>query len=150
MTKEQEAERLARLAELAGELLSEVQALADGGGEQLVALSRRAQANRRMIQVISAGIVAVVGLVAALTVALVKVDSNADRISDLTVRLDTSQTLYRRQALCPVYQVILDNETPKGGASEQYDRAIALIEQGYKVLKCSKFNAEADGFKNGT
>lgn len=148
MTKEQESERLARLTELAGELLSEVQALADGGGEQLVALSRREKANRRMIQVISVGVVAIVGLVTALTVALVKIDSNADRVADLTVRLDTSQTLYRRQALCPVYQVVLDN--PKGGTSEQYDRALSLIKQGYKVLKCSEFNEEADGFKNGT
>lgn len=154
MTKEQESERLARLTELAGELLSEVQALADGGGEQLVALSRRAQANRRMIQVISVGVVAVVALTMALTVALVKVDNSADSIADLTVRLDTSQTLYRRQALCPLYQVFLDYQRPKGREAapdpDQYDRAVSLIKQGYRVLKCSKFNEEADGFKNGT
>jgi hypothetical protein len=154
MTKEQESERLARLTELAGELLNEVQSLTEGSGEQLAALSRREKANRRMIQVIIVGIVAIVGLVAALTVALVQVDSNADRIADLTLRLDTSQSLYRRQALCPLYQVFLDYQTPdsrkRAPDPEQYDRAVSLIKQGYKVLKCEKFNEEADGFKNGT
>lgn len=150
MTQEPEptGDRLARLTELAESLLREVQGLAEDSGEQFVSLAQRAHTNRLLIKVTIAGCALIALLTATLGIGLVGVVQNAERINELTHRLDVSQTETRRKALCPLYQVFLDSKSPEARTQapdpEKYDQAFKVIEDGYKVLNCASFNEDSD------
>lgn len=141
-------DRIARLTELAAELLDEVQELAGDNGEQLVTLTRRERSNRRLILAVIAGFTLDVMLTVAMAFGLLAVTANANRIDNLTHRLDLSQTETRQWALCPLYQVFLDMKSPQGRERapdpEKYDRAFEVIEDGYQVLDCGAFNENGD------
>lgn len=149
MTQEPTGDRLARLTEVAQALLDEITELKQEGGEQFVSLAKRARSNRRMIWAVIAGCMLDVALTVAFGFGLMRVDSNANRIDDLTHRLDVAQTTQRQKALCPLYQIFLDSKSPQGRAAapdpEKYDHAFQVIEDGYKVLNCAEFNADGKG-----
>ncbi|MFF0183565.1 hypothetical protein [Streptomyces sp. NPDC005244] len=139
----QEPDRLTRLAELATELLAETQALAEDSGDHFVSLAKRSQSNRRLIWLMIMGFALTAALTVGFGVALVRVDSNANRITELTTRLDIAQTATRRGAFCPLYQLLLQSKSAKAREAaddpEAYDHSFEVIEDGYKTLKCSEF-----------
>lgn len=145
MTHEPEpaGDRLARLAELATELLAETHALANESGDHFVSLAKRARSNRRMIWAVIVGFILTAALTVALGAALVRVDNNASRINSLTGRLDIAQTETRRGAFCPLYQLLLQSKSAKARAAsddpEAYDHSFEVIEDGYRTLKCDEF-----------
>lgn len=150
MTKEEQDDRLARLTELAQTLVEEVQELAEGSGQQLVTLTKRARSNRRMIRVVAASVALDVALTAAMGFGLVQVDNNADRIDSLTHRLDVAQTETRRGAFCPLYEIFLSSRTAQGRKAAEdpkaYDRAFKVIEDGYEALRCPEFTDDKPPF----
>lgn len=149
MTTEPEPEsqdRLTRLTELASEIIQELESLVTDSGNQFVSLAKRAQTNRRLIVVTIASLVLDVVLSVFLTLGIVQIKHNEHQISTLTNRLDISQTVQRQKALCPLYQLFLDSESPAGRAAApdpiKYDHAFVVIRDGYNVLGCSAFIAD--------
>lgn len=151
MTQEPEptGDRLTQLTDVARELLEEITDLKEEGGEQFVSLAKRARSNRRMIWAVIVGCVLDVLLTVAFGIGLFQVTNNADRIDQLTKRLNVAQTTQRQKALCPLYQIFLDSKSPRGRKAapdpEKYDHAFEVIEDGYQVLNCAEFNADGKG-----
>jgi len=144
-TESEQPDRLARLLALAGELAAEVEELSEDSGNQFVSLARRARSNRRMIWIVAASVLVDVILSVVLTFSLVQVDGNANRIDALTQRLNISQTVTRRDTLCPLYTLLKagDTKAARDAAPDKaaFDRSVAVIEQGYAALDCQQFSA---------
>lgn len=145
--KDLDPDRAVRLAELAAELINEIENLSVDSGQQFVQLARRARTNRRLIVVTIASLVLDVILSVFLALAVIQIGNNDQSISSLTKRLDVSQTVQRQKALCPLYQLFLDSESPQGRAAApdplKYDHAFVVIKDGYTVLGCSDFIAKS-------
>lgn len=129
-------ERLAQVATLAKALANELETLGVDTGGQIVALSRTARTNRRLIWMTVGGFALDIALTVAVAVGAIQVGS-------LTHRLDVAQTTQRQKALCPLYQVFLDSESPAGRKAApdpvQYDHAFKVIRDGYEVLECKTY-----------
>lgn len=144
-TKEPESaqDKLSRLLETANALMSEVETVAHEGGKQFVAQAHASKVNRRLSVVAITGLVLDVILSVVLGIGLSQVHKNEQSIGALTDRLNVSQTVTRQKALCPLYGVFLDSESPQGRAAapdpEKYDQAFKVIREGYKILNCSEF-----------
>jgi hypothetical protein len=138
-----EQDRLGRLAELASEIVGELENLANDSGKQFVSLARRTRTNQRLITVMILSLVLDVILSVFLALGLVQVRGNEHDISALTTRLDISQTVQRQKALCPLYQLFLDSRSAAGRAAApdpvKYDHSFEVIQDGYDVLGCSAF-----------
>ncbi|WP_030777380.1 hypothetical protein [Streptomyces sp. NRRL S-920] len=143
---------LDRLASAASALLEELEALGQDAGRQFTALAKRSQRNRRMIRIVVVSLVLDVLLTAAVGFGLFQVDSNADRIDDLTQRLDVAQSETRRKAFCPLYEIFLGSKSEQGRKAaadpKAYDRAFDVIESGYRALDCAEFTNGATPFGN--
>lgn len=152
MTTEPEQEpkgidRLTRLAELASEIVQELEHISLDSGEQFVSLANRARRNRQLITAVIVSVVLDVILSVFLGLAVVQVKHNEHQISALTTRLDISQTVQRQKALCPLYQIFLDSRSAAGRAAApdpvKYDHAFQVIQDGYGVLGCAAFIAKS-------
>lgn len=137
------ADRLAQLAQQAADIAQEYADLAEANGDQMVFLTKRAQANRRVIWILAVSLFLDLVLSAVLAVALVQVNHNARRLNQLTARLDTSQTTTRKNSLCPLYTLLIASETDAARAAAPdkaaYDHAVQVIRGGYSALGCSEF-----------
>lgn len=136
-------DRLNRLAELASEIIEELEHLANDSGRQFVNLAKRAQMNRRLITVTIFSLVLDVILSIFLALGIYQIRSNEDDITALTHRIDLSQTVQRQKALCPLYQLFLDMKSEAGRAAApdplKYDHSFRVIQDGYDALTCSAF-----------
>lgn len=145
MAEEKKAgpDRLGELAALAQQLVEEIDDLSEGTGGQLVALSKRSRSNRRLILVTLAGFTLDILLTVALGAGGWQLHTSNDRIDALTRRLDIAQTDTRQRVLCPLYQLLRDSKSAAGRAAspdpQAYDHSFAVIESGYKALKCAEF-----------
>jgi hypothetical protein len=140
-------DRLDRLINLATALNAEVEILARDSGKQFVSLARTARTNRILVwAAITAGVVNL-ALVAVVSIIGLGVVDNTNRIDSLTQSIEATQTEQRRRALCPLYGVLMDNESPEGRKAAmdklKYDHAFEVIEDGYLVLGCDKFLDES-------
>lgn len=125
------------LTAAAKELIQRIEKLDDSKGTQIVRLAVTGRRNRQLIWILAA-------VVAVLLVFASLVANNANRIDSVTQRLDKSQTVGRKQALCPLYQLFLDSKSDRGRMAnprgpKAYDEAFAIIERGYKALECNEF-----------
>lgn len=140
---DQEPDRLARLAQTAADLAREYAEMAEANGDQLVVLARRARSNRRLIWVVAASVLLDILMSVALTVSLVQVVGAEHQIRTLTDRLDTQQTVTRRNSLCPLYTLFKASDTPAARAAAPdkgaYDHAQQVIRDGYTALSCADF-----------
>jgi sensor c-di-GMP phosphodiesterase-like protein len=69
------------------------------------------------------------------------------RTDSITHRLDVQSTVSRQKALCPLYQVLIDRDTPKARSlapdKAAYDQAYSVIHEGYTALDCKAFKGSA-------
>lgn len=142
------------LVEAAQHLMVQVDALGKEGGVQFTSLAKRSRSNRRLGIIAISGLVLDVVLSVVLSIGLIQVRANETDIHRLTDRLNTSQTVTRQQALCPLYQIFLDSRTPAGRAAApdkaKYDHAFEVIQKGYDVLGCASFIAQPSPKPPGT
>lgn len=141
------ADRIEELIRAAQRLTDEAADLAGDQGNQITKLSRTARQNRMMIWgVIGGGILDVV-LTVVLAVVGAGVVGNNNRIDSLTSDLQEQQTDQRKRALCPLYGLILEGNTPAARKAapdkERFDHTVEIITQGYKVLGCDKYLKES-------
>lgn len=124
-------------------ILEQIEEFTSSSGVQFVSLARRAQANRRAIWMIGVSVFLDVVLTVFMVFRQVQISHNETSISDLASRLDYSQTVQRQKALCPLYQLLLDQESAAGRAAasdpKAYDHAFQVIRSGYGVLSCSTY-----------
>lgn len=153
MTTGPEPDRMAQLtawAERAAALSQEYVELASASGEQIVSLTERSDANRKLIRKVRrtnrwlmASVAADIVLSVVLGLSLLQVDSNANRINQITQRLNVSQTTTRRDTLCPLYTLLLAGDTPAARAAAKdkpaFDRSAAVIRSGFAALNCQQF-----------
>ena len=129
-------DKLSRLVGLASALVEELDDISHDAGNQFVSLAKQAGKNRRMITVLVISLV----LDVALSIILALITA---QVVNLTDRLDVAQTTQRQKALCPLYQVFLDNKSAAGRNAApdpvKYDHAFAVIQDGYDVLGCAAF-----------
>lgn len=144
-TKSGDPDRLEELITVGTRLVEEIQSLSRDAGVQFTDLAKRARTNRRLIRIIGASVVINLIFTVAVAVGIVLVVHNDHRISGLTDRLDTLQTVQRQKALCPLYQLFLDQKSAAGRAAapdkQAYDHAFVVINSGYQVLGCRQFIA---------
>jgi hypothetical protein len=142
---EQESEKLDLLISQAGTLMAEVGEIASSSGKQFVSLADTARRNRRMIWFMAAGGALLTLVVVGLILSLLAVRSNTDRIDGITKQINATNTVQRQRALCPLYQILKDSESPEGRAAapdpKKYDHAFDVIQKGYDVLECSSFKS---------
>lgn len=150
MTSEPERDKLSVLINAASRLMTDVETLAQDAGVQFTELAERSVANKRMavrnrrLSVwVGMGLLLDLVLSVAFGIGLNQVHKNEQNIGALTDRLNVSQTVTRQKALCPLYQVFLDSESPAGRKAApdpaKYDQAFKVIREGYNVLKCEEF-----------
>lgn len=129
-----------RLTASADELTKRVAEMDRGAAARDEVLARQSQMTRRLVW-FSWAVLAV--LAAALTVAVVALVG----VGRTAHRLDVSDTTSRQSALCPLYQVLINAESPKARAhavdKAEFDKAYAVIHQGYKALNCIEFKGSA-------
>jgi hypothetical protein len=143
MTSPESETKLQELITVGTQLLEQISQFADQSGTQFVSLAQRARANRRAIIALGISLFLDIVLTFVTVFAWVQVSNNEHKISDLTARLDYSQTVQRQKALCPLYQLLLDSKsTASRNASpdpKAYDHAFDVIGQGYAALDCSAY-----------
>lgn len=148
-----EDETLAQLAKDASALLAKVTALAGDRDDAVTNLGEQTKRNRRMI--IGLAVISVVTLLLSFLVAgaITIANSNTEHISQITTRLDESQTLERQKALCPLYSLLVAADTPaaREAAADKalYDKDFSVIREGYSALKCSDFTGGAPTLGSG-
>jgi hypothetical protein len=134
--QEHEHAEVEALVEAATGLMDKVHKLAQDEGIQFTTLAKKAHETRVL------AVVAITGLIldVVLTFAMA---FGGWQLKHLTNRLDVAQTTTRQKALCPLYQVFLDSESPAGRKAApdpvKYDHAFKVIREGYSALECSKF-----------
>lgn len=148
-TKTGDQDRLEELITVGTRLVEEIQAFSRGAGVQFTHLASRARTNRRLIRILAFSVVVNLIFTVAVAVGIVLVVHNDHRISGLTDRLDTLQTVQRQKALCPLYQLFLDQKSAAGRAAAPdkaaYDHAFVVINSGYQVLGCQQYIAGQSG-----
>jgi hypothetical protein len=130
------------LAIAARELTAKVASLDLGAADRQIVLAKQARRNRTMIYWII-GVVAIQLVLAALVGVAIRGETNN------TDRLNMSETIGRQKALCPLYQLLIEKNTPKARAAAlnkaSYDRTYKIINEGYVALNCKEFKGSAPG-----
>jgi hypothetical protein len=130
------ADKLVELAQRAAGIAEEYADLARSNGDAIVSLNKRDRSKGRRIVFMAVAVAMDVVLSGVLTLALIQVHT-------LTDRLDTSQTVTRRNSLCPLYTLLKSTETPAARAAAPdkaaYDHAVMVIRDGYTALGCAEF-----------
>lgn len=140
MATDREIQELARVAR---DLVTRIDALVGGTGEQMVELSKTARTNRRMIVILWAGFVLDIALTVAVAI-------GGFALADVSKRVENTQELQTEQVLCPLYRLLLESDTPAarqraiaGGQDMTVrDKAFREIRQSYKVLNCKGSNPQ--------
>lgn len=144
-TDDDDQDRTAELIRIGTQLLEEIQKFSREGGAQFVNLAHRARTNRRLITGLMISFFLVLVITASMVVMGLRVADNNTRISRLTDRLNTAQTVQRQKALCPLYQLLKDQRSPAGRKAapdkDAYDHAFEVIDSGYLALGCQQFIA---------
>jgi len=129
-----------RLAEAAKDLAGMVAALDREATNRQVVLAKQTKRNRSMIWwlIVLGAILVAVAVLAGFAYSGVVSNTN---------RLNTSETVGRQKALCPLYQLLIDGNTTKARAVSPdkavYDRTYKVINEGYDALNCSQFKGSA-------
>lgn len=131
-------EEIRELTRLASELVTKIDALLGGTGDQLVGLASRAKRNRQMILMLAVSLTLDVILTAFMTFGIV-------RLNEVTSRVDHSLQFTQGQVLCPLYQQFINADTPAGRESAlkngqdlaKRDEAFRVIHHGYDLLNCT-------------
>jgi len=141
--QENERSEIEALVDAATGLMDRVQLLAQDEGIQFTKLAKKSHENRVLAVIAITGLVLDILITATVVIVGLGMQSNTERIDDLTQRLDYSQTVQRQKALCPLYQVFLDSKSAAGRAAapdpEKYDHAFTVIQDGYDALECDKY-----------
>lgn len=106
--------------------------------DELDSLTRRSVANRRMVIMVIAGLILDVSLTIIVALTVIGVTSNSNTINEL-VRLQHDS------ALCPMYQLFIDSDTPAGRESARQrgndmaerEKLFNVIRASYAALNCS-------------
>jgi hypothetical protein len=134
---------LDQLARDARELIAKIGELSEGSGEQLVRVTKENRATRRMVWGLAGSFVLDVLLTLLLGVGLVGLNDQAKEVDALTHRIDIAQTVQRQKALCPLYKLFIDSESPQGRKAapdpKKYDHAFIVIRDGYTALDCDRY-----------
>jgi hypothetical protein len=141
------ADRVEELISAARRLSAEAAELAGDKGAQITRLTKTARQNRMMILgVIGGGVLDVVLTIVLAVVGAGVVDNN-NRIDSLTSDLQQQQTDQRKRALCPLYGLILEGNTPAAREAapdkKKFDHTVQIITDGYKVLGCDNYLEES-------
>lgn len=136
--------KLDALTEVANELVQEVNTL-NQGGKQVENLTTKVLRNYKILWLCIASLVGLFVVTVILGITVYTSQNNSEKLDKLTQRLDYSQTVTRKQVLCPLYQVFLDSKSEQGRAAypkgpAEYDRLFATLERSYKVLHCTPPN----------
>jgi len=133
-------DRVSRLGERAEKLSDTI--------EQLV---RKAAVNRRLIITIVIGFLLDIALTITLTFVVNNQNRNTERIDSLTQQLQQEQTIQKVKALCPLYQLFINVDSPKardfsrqqviaqGGDPSIVDKEWTVIYDSYNSLSCKDF-----------
>jgi hypothetical protein len=131
------------LTQKAVELLAQVERLGDGTGASLVKLTQETRRTRHIVLAMIASFVLDIMLTVFLTLGFVSLHDTDKQVNKVTDRLDNAQTVQRQKALCPLYQIFVEADTPQNRAAapdkSRYDKNFTIIRQGYDALKCSEF-----------
>src|SRR6266700_4122480 len=96
-------------------LLGKVNGLNDNTtilSESVERLTTRAKVNRRLIITIIIGFVLDITLTVIMAFVLNTQNTTTNRINALTQQLQQEQTVQRKEALCPLYQLFINADTP--------------------------------------
>lgn len=141
-------DEIAALTAAAQDLIRKVDAVGTETGQSLVDLGATAKTNRRLIWIVSVSLTFNLILTALVGIGLFGVHNNSDRLDAVTTRLNTSQTVGRQKALCPLYTLFLNgkNDTARKNYPQgvkAYDAAFKVIQDGYNALECQDFTGTA-------
>jgi hypothetical protein len=100
-------------------------------------LVRRSQKNRLLIRAVGAALAIEVALLGAMTFFGVQTRINANRIDNIV-------KIQHDSALCPLYQIFIQSDTPQNRARAEAqgqdmalrDRQFVIIRESYAALKC--------------
>lgn len=133
-------EELIRLSREAGLLIEKLNQLNRRAGIELYDIAKFGVSNRRRIWVSWVALALDILLTAAMAVGGLLLHSTAEQTQTNTKRIEYNQTIQRQKALCPLYQLFLDSESPQGRAAAPdklaYDKAFKVIHEGYDALDC--------------
>lgn len=136
------------LTQAAQALAERVSELNKESADREAILTRQVRRYRTIVRVLIGVVACVLALAGAVGVALNGVANN-------TQRLDTSATINRQKALCPLYELLLASNTKMSRAravdKSAYDRSFKVIGDGYAALNCKEFkgSSPALGSKEG-
>lgn len=132
---------------MALELTEEVEDLAQDSGAQFTSLARTARKNRMMIWVLYASLALDAVITVVLGIVGAGVVNNTQRLDTFTQDQADQATEQRKRALCPLYGLFKDSESPEGRKAapdkEAYDHAFEVINEGYNFLGCEKYLKES-------
>jgi hypothetical protein len=116
------------------DLVNSIERLNSESADHFDRLASMYKRNRRLMRLVMIGLVLDILLTIFLSVAFYSLNT-------LTDRVDFSQTVTRRQVLCPLYMTFLQARSaqartnfPRGPVV--YDQLFAQLEKSYQVLNC--------------
>lgn len=136
------SDRIDELAVISRELVEQIAGLRSDNADQLVELARQSKSNRRTLHIVFG--VSAFGLILTLLIGLsfLTLGAQSNRIDNITQKLDAEQQIQRQDALCPLYKLFLDLESPEGRKQapdpKVYDKQFATLKQGYSALRCQE------------
>lgn len=133
----EESRDLIRAAEA---LSARLDAIREGADISTAGLAKEVRRDRRIVRLLVACVASVLVMAPFVGIALHGMYENTDR-------LDTSVTVNRQKALCPLYEMLLATNTTmareRAESKEDYDRAYKVISDGYAALQCKEFKGDA-------
>ncbi len=134
-------EKLEALTQTANDLVAGVNALNAGTGVKVASLSTRIRRNQKVLWIVIASVVLDIAVTLVVTFTVVNTRENTDKLNDLTARLNYSQNVSRKQALCPLFKIFVDSKSDAGRKAypqgvKEYDRLFGIIEGSYRSLQC--------------
>lgn len=137
------SDKIAALSQIANDLVNEVNKLNDGTGKKVDSLTTRVRRNQHVQLIVLASFALDIVLTVVLGITISHTQANANRLNDITHRLDYNANVQRKQVLCPLYKVFIDAKSeagrqhyPKG--AKEYDRLFGVLQGSYNALQCDK------------
>lgn len=136
-------DKLHALTQTANDLVNEVNKLNEGTGKSVDSLTTRVRRNQHVQIIVLASFILDILLTVVLAINISHTQGNADRLNDITQRLDYNANVQRKQVLCPLYKVFVDSKSDAGRQAypkgvKEYDRLFNILQGSYNALQCDK------------
>lgn len=123
------------------DLAKSVERLTTESDDHFAKIQKTYRLNRRLIYAVVIGLVLDITVSIFLAVGFVQLGSTQDGLQHVTDRIDFSQTVTRRQVLCPLYRTFLASDSPEAraafqGGQAKYDQLFDQLNRSYNALDC--------------